>query len=201
MLYPTGTTTRPRVSSPYGPRDPRIGVGAFHHGADLIGFDAIHAVASGRVTFAGWMNAAAGNTVVIDHGGGVTSVYMHNERHHVRKGDTVSEGAHIADMGDTGNATGECNHLEIRVRGKSVEPLAYIAARLTQTAPNTTHPNPTTKEEEPMLVNIQGHAGKRSGGAYFIANGVATYLGPVVVGLPLLTTAHADALAKAVSGL
>lgn len=148
MLYPNRSKTRPRVSSPFGPR-PNVGAFSFHYGADLIGFEQIHAIAAGRVTFAGWMNPAAGYTIVIDHGGGVTSLYMHNERHHVTKGDRVAEGEHIADMGQTGNASGECNHLEIRVRGTSVEPLAYIAARLPRSGSTT-----TTNQEEEMPIAI-----------------------------------------------
>lgn len=149
MLYPNRSTTRPRVSSPFG-RRPGVGAFPFHYGADLIGFRTIHAVAAGRVTFAGWLNDAAGYTVIIDHGGGVTSLYMHNARHHVSRYDLITEGEHIADMGATGNASGNCNHLEIRVRGVSVEPLAYIAARLTRNGSATT----TTKQEEEMPIAI-----------------------------------------------
>lgn len=146
MRYPDGTTNTPRVSSPFGPR--KGGAFSFHYGADLIGFTTIHAVAGGLVTFAGWMNNAAGNTVIIDHGGGVTSLYMHNAAHHVRRGERVTEGQRIATMGRTGNADGNCCHLEIRQRGTSVEPLAYVRARLTTAAPAaapaaspvTTHP-------------------------------------------------------------
>lgn len=166
MLYPNGTDRRPKVSSPYGRRDPRIGVSSFHAGADLIGFSTVHAVAAGRVTFAGRMNNAAGNTIVIDHGNGVTSVYMHNRSHKVRRGQRVTEGQPIAVMGSTGNASGTCNHLEIRVHGKSTSPLGYISRHLT-----------TTNEGEEMLQNIKGKAGKRSGGTWLLAGGKAVFLG------------------------
>lgn len=162
MLYPNGTTTRPRVSSPYGPRDPRIGVSSFHAGVDLIGYAVIHAVASGVVTFAGRMNSAAGNTVVIDHGAGVTSVYMHNASHKVTRGQRVTEGQPIAVMGDTGNASGPCNHLEIRAHGKHTEPLTYIAARLTST--------PT--QEDSMFIAIV-----RKKDWYLVVGGRACLLG------------------------
>lgn len=177
MLYPNGTTTRPRVSSPYGPRDSSIGISSFHAGADLIGFDTIHAIAAGRVTFAGWMNNAAGRTVVIDHGNGVTSVYMHNDAHHVSRGDRITEGQPIATMGDTGNASGPCNHLEIRIRGKRTEPLAYIAARLPRTPAPTSATTTSTTGEQDMIQNIKGKAGKRSGGMWLLKDGKATFLG------------------------
>jgi len=129
MLYPDGTTNAPRVSSPFGPR--KGGAFSFHYGADLIGFTTIRAIAGGLVTFVGLLNPAAGYTVIVDHGGGITSLYMHNAAHHVRRGDRIPEGHPIATMGDSGNATGDCCHLEIRVHGKSVEPLSYVRQRLT----------------------------------------------------------------------
>ena len=130
MLYPNGSAKRPKVSSPYGPRDGSIGVSNFHAGADFIGFATIKAVADGNVTYVGWLNNAAGNTIRIDHGGGVQSTYMHNASHKVKKGQRVTRGQAIAVMGSTGNATGDCSHLEIRLNGKSTDPVPYIAARV-----------------------------------------------------------------------
>lgn len=169
MLYPNGTRVRPHVSSPYGPRDPNIGISSFHAGADLVGFRRIYAVAAGRVTFAGWLNDAAGNTIIIDHGKGVTSVYMHNAEHDVRTRDRVREGQQIAVMGETGNASGPCNHLEIRVRGKSTEPLGYIAARLTR---NPAPAGTTTEEYPDMFIAII-----RKKDWYLVTGGKACLLG------------------------
>lgn len=148
MLWPNGSAVRPRISSPYGPR--KGGVSSFHAGADLTGFTAVRAVASGVVTFAGWMNDAAGNVVVIDHGAGVTSVYMHNKSHQVRRGERVTLGDQVAIMGSTGNATGNCCHLEIRVHGKSTDPIPYITARIAGTAGGAT----TSPEEDDMPIII-----------------------------------------------
>lgn len=52
-----------------------------------------------------------------------------------------------------------------------------------------------------MLINIQGQAGKRNGGTYYIAGGRATFIGGTTPGLPTLTTAQADRLAKRVTGI
>lgn len=184
MLYPNGTTTRPKVSSPYGPRSASIGIGSMHAGADLIGFDTIHAVEAGKVTFAGWMNDAAGNTIVIDHGSGVSTRYMHAATIDVRRGDRVQAGDAIGDVGQTGNATGDCLHLEVRVNGKHTEPLTYIAARLPKPTTPTTH-NTT---EEDMILFIKGKSGKRRGGLYYITGGQATFLGTHAgSGFPTLT--------------
>lgn len=147
MLYPDGSPNRPNVSSPFGPR--KGGAFSIHYGADLTGFTTIRAVTAGKVTFAGWMNAAAGNTIIIDHGNGVSSVYMHNASHQVSRGDDVAEGTPIAAMGATGNATGRCCHLEIRIKGTSVDPLPYIAARITRpTGSATASQPPTTTNQE-----------------------------------------------------
>ena len=203
MLYPNGTRIRPHVSSPYGPRDPSIGVSSFHHGADLTGFRTIRAVAAGKVTFAGWMNDAAGNTVVIDHGNGVTSVYMHNRSITARTGNRVIEGGGIAVMGETGNASGPCCHLEIRVHGKSTEPLAYIQARITTTNPTPAGtPAPTLQEDE-MIIRIKGKTGARRGGLYLIQGGKATFLGADPgQGFPVLEDEEQiAALQKRVSGI
>lgn len=57
------------------------------------------------------------------------------------------------------------------------------------------------KENEPMIVNIQGKEKHRNGGAYYIADGVATFLGGFVTGAPTLSSENADALAKRVKGI
>lgn len=180
MRYPNNSTTPPKVSSPFGPRDPSVGISSQHNGADLVGFTKVHAVAAGRVTFAGWMNDAAGYTVVLDHGAGITSLYMHNKSHTVTKGQHVAEGDQVAVMGMTGNASGPCNHLEIRVQGRSVDPMPYIAARLTggaaaggsspapQTPQTTTNPYQEDEEMTATYINVQGTPGKRRGGCYAI---------------------------------
>lgn len=147
MLYPNGSAIRPRVSSPFGPRDG--GAFSFHYGADLVGYVTIRAAGAGKVTFAGWLNDAAGNTVVIDLGGGVTELHMHMASFSIARGDLVGVGAPLGAMGKTGNATGNCDHFEIRVHGTSVEPLGYVAARIA---------TPTTQEETIMeeLLEING---------------------------------------------
>ena len=131
-IYPNGGTTAPKVSSAFGPR----AGGAFstHYGADLIGFRDAYAVEAGTVTHAGWMNDAAGNTVVIDHGGGVTSLYMHLAAVSVSRGQRVAERTRIGTVGQTGNATGDCLHYEIRLHGRSVEPMSWTAARIAAAA-------------------------------------------------------------------
>lgn len=132
--WPNGSKTQqPAISSPFGPRSG--GAFSFHYGADMVGFSEIRAVDGGLVTFSGWLNNAAGWTVAVDIGGGVTHLYMHNAINHVARGFRVTEGQLLATMGRSGNATGNCLHFEVRVNGTSVEPLQWVRERLPNPAP------------------------------------------------------------------
>lgn len=146
MLWPDGTSTRPRVSSPFGPR-PNVGAFSFHYGTDLVGYSIVRAAGAGKVTFAGWMNSAAGNTVVIDLGGGVTELHMHLASFAVSRGDRVNPAHALGRMGSTGNASGNCDHFEIRVNGTSVDPMAYTAARINGT-PSGSGGNQVPEEDD-----------------------------------------------------
>lgn len=98
----------------------------FHHGLDIgapYGTPVL-ATANGTVTFAGW-RGGYGRTVVIDHGGGVESLYAHLSTLGVSVGERVSQGQEIGRVGNTGRSTGPHLHLEIRVNGKSVNPINY----------------------------------------------------------------------------
>lgn len=147
MLWPNGTTARPRVSSAFGPR-PNVGAFSFHYGTDLTGYSTVCAAGAGKVAFAGWMNDAAGNTVVIDHGGGVTELHMHLASFAVKRGDGVSPGDALGRMGKSGNASGNCDHFEIRVNGKSVDPIAYTAARLPSAPAGGGNKIPSPEEDD-----------------------------------------------------
>jgi murein DD-endopeptidase MepM/ murein hydrolase activator NlpD len=74
-------------------------------------------------------NSGYGNVIVIDHGGGLQTLYAHNTQFYVRKGDYVQAGQAIAKMGNTGTVygvTGIHIHFEVRKNGKKVNPLAYV---------------------------------------------------------------------------
>ena len=67
-----------------------------------------------------------GNVVIVRHRGNLSTVYAHNRRNHVRKGDSVRKGEVIAAVGRTGNATGPNLHFEVRLREKPVDPLRFL---------------------------------------------------------------------------
>ena len=114
-----------RITSPFGYRvHPITHVYKLHTGVDISvpSGTPIHAAADGVVVCAQWYGAY-GYAVVIDHGGGVQTLYGHNSKLCVKPGETVKRGQVIAHSGATGYATGPHCHFEKRVNGMPVNPL------------------------------------------------------------------------------
>ena len=119
-----------RYTSGFGfRRDPITGGRRMHNGQDLAGpyGTNIYATADGIVTFSGWQSGY-GRMLIIKHDFGIETRYAHNSRNLVKKGQRVSRGQHIADMGNTGRSTGTHLHYEVRVNGRPVNPMTYIKA-------------------------------------------------------------------------
>lgn len=117
-----------RVSSPYGYRiHPILGTKKKHTGIDIPAPTGSNVVAAsgGTVIKSGWFSSY-GNTVMIDHGGGIVTLYAHNSSTVVRVGQTVSAGTVIAKIGSTGNSTGPHSHFEVRKNGSDVNPLPWV---------------------------------------------------------------------------
>lgn len=120
-----------RLSSGYGPRvHPVTGqVGKMHTGQDMAVPEGteIRAAESGTVILAEWWSGY-GNCVIVDHGGGVWTLYGHirNGGIKVSEGDKVSRGQKIAEVGSTGQSTGPHLHFEVRVNGSTVNPAPYL---------------------------------------------------------------------------
>jgi murein DD-endopeptidase MepM/ murein hydrolase activator NlpD len=110
------------VVSPFGMR-----WGRMHTGIDIaVGYGTpIHAAASGRVIYGGWMDGY-GNLVFVDHGGGISTGYAHQSSIAVSNGETVSQGQVIGYVGCTGHCFGPHLHFEVRVNGSPVDPLGYL---------------------------------------------------------------------------
>jgi len=127
FVWPTPGFTN--ITSPFGYRPRVFGSGMeFHTGIDIaqagINNAPVVAIASGQVTFAGWMGGY-GNTVVINHGNGTTSLYAHLSSLGTSPGRIVSAGQRIGSVGSTGNSTGPHLHFEIRVHGQPVDPMGF----------------------------------------------------------------------------
>ncbi|WP_425038833.1 DUF5930 domain-containing protein [Primorskyibacter sp. S187A] len=113
-----------RYTSGFGMRWGRMHKGsdfAAPHGTDIF------STADGVVTFAGWLSGY-GKLVKIQHEFGIETRYAHMSNIRVKKGQRVSRGQHIGDMGNTGRSTGTHLHYEVRVGGKAVNPMIYIKA-------------------------------------------------------------------------
>ena len=118
-----------RITSEFGGREaPLEGASTSHKGVDIGAPTGtpIVAAASGTVVISTY-SASAGNYIMINHGGGVYSVYMHMSSLSASVGDEVSKGQTIGLCGSTGNSTGPHLHFGIRINGSYVNPLSYVS--------------------------------------------------------------------------
>jgi murein DD-endopeptidase MepM/ murein hydrolase activator NlpD len=107
---------------------------AGHPGLDIDGTtgDPVWAAAAGVVAWAGWAPAGFsgyGNLVLVDHGGGVQTLYAHLSAIAVSVGQWVEPGDHLGSIGTTGRVTGSHLHFEVRRNGVVTDPTAFLPAR------------------------------------------------------------------------
>ncbi len=124
LLYPSDGA----ITSAFGwRRHPLLGSSRFHAGIDFGASygSTIRAADSGTVIFSGWYGGY-GYAVVIDHGGGIATLYGHSSELYVSEGQTVQRGEAIAAVGSTGLSTGPHLHFEVRENGKPVDPTGYL---------------------------------------------------------------------------
>ena len=117
------------ITSPYGTRvHPVTGKVRTHAGLDIGAAHGtnIYAAAAGTVLVSGWNTGGYGNYVVIDHGGGLTTLYAHCSSLLVSAGQKVSRGQVIAKVGSTGMSTGPHLHFEVLKNGSHTDPNAYF---------------------------------------------------------------------------
>lgn len=126
FCFPAPSYTR--VSDDYGNRiHPILGVKQFHNGIDFAapGGSPILAAQSGTVIAASY-SSTMGNYIMINHGGGVITIYMHASALYVSAGQPVTKGQKIAAVGTTGRSTGNHLHFSVRVNGSYVSPWSYL---------------------------------------------------------------------------
>ncbi len=125
--FPLASYTR--ISDDYGMRmHPTLGVEQFHTGVDFAApkGTAIYAAYDGKVVAATY-SSSMGNYVMIDHGSGLYTIYMHSSALYVSKGDLVVRGDTIAAVGSTGRSTGNHLHFSVRLNGEYVSPWNYLS--------------------------------------------------------------------------
>ena len=116
------------ITSKFGMRiHPITGVTSLHTGTDIaapIGVDFI--AANDGVVVKAEYNVAYGKMVVIDHGGGISTLYAHGSEILVEVGQTVTRGDSVLKVGSTGYSTGPHAHFEVRINGVATDPIPYI---------------------------------------------------------------------------
>jgi murein DD-endopeptidase MepM/ murein hydrolase activator NlpD len=126
-----GSLARPvpgAITSGFGPRiHPIYGYSLMHTGVDMSGGSgqAIVSASSGTVIFVG-VKGGYGNTIMIDHGGGLVTLYAHQSKYAVSAGQSVKRGQTIGYVGSTGVSTGPHLHFEVRIGGNPVDPAKYL---------------------------------------------------------------------------
>lgn len=126
FIWPCPSSSR--ITSGFGDRSsPTEGASTNHKGIDIgaaAGSDIV-AASGGTVTISTY-SYSAGNYIMINHGGGVSTVYMHCSKLLVSEGDTVKQGQVIAKVGSTGYSTGPHLHFGVRLNGSYVNPSNYV---------------------------------------------------------------------------
>ena len=126
MQWPVPGNTR--ISSPYGNRiHPILKTQKFHSGIDVPAKSGVTVVAAGqgKVVHSATLGSY-GKVIILDHGGGIMTLYAHNSKLVVSVGDSVKKGDKIAEIGSTGLSTGPHLHFEVRKDGKYVDPIPYV---------------------------------------------------------------------------
>ncbi|MDE7199368.1 MAG: peptidoglycan DD-metalloendopeptidase family protein [Lachnospiraceae bacterium] len=117
-----------RISDEYGNRmHPILGVQKFHNGLDMAAASGtpILAAYDGDVVAAAY-SSSMGNYIMLNHGSGLYTIYMHCSALYVSKGQSVSKGQNIAAVGSTGRSTGPHLHFSVRLNGNYVSPWNYL---------------------------------------------------------------------------
>ena len=122
MMWPV----KGELSSRFGPRP-----GSYHYGIDISAKKgtSIRAAARGLVTASAKKLKSYshyGRIVIIEHGDGMTTLYAHNKKNHVKAGQCVKIGDKIAEVGNSGNASGSHLHFEVREKNRALNPVNFL---------------------------------------------------------------------------
>lgn len=116
------------ITSHFGKRKaPTAGASTYHKGLDIAAPMGVSILAAkGGTVVTSTYSSSAGNYIMINHGDGLNTVYMHASKRVVKVGDTVSQGQKIAEVGSTGYSTGPHLHFGVIVKGNYVNPEPYL---------------------------------------------------------------------------
>ena len=128
MAWPVPGYTR--ITSVFGMRThPITGIYKLHTGTDIgAPYGATFIAANDGVVVKASYNGAYGNMVIVDHGGGVSTLYAHGSEILVQVGQVVTRGTPVLKVGSTGYSTGPHAHFEVRVNGEYLNPLDFITS-------------------------------------------------------------------------
>lgn len=117
-----------KITSPFGSRtNPISKQREYHQGVDIAAPKGTPVLAAGDGTvISSQYQNSYGNVIMVDHGGGIVTLYAHNSSLVAKKGTKVKKGQTIAKVGSTGYSTGNHLHFEVRKNGKTVNPMSYI---------------------------------------------------------------------------
>lgn len=127
MSWPVPSSSK--ITSPFGNRiHPILKTKKMHTGIDISvpSNNSVIAAQGGTVIHSGWLGGY-GKTLIVDHGGGIATLYAHNNTLLVSVGAKVTRGQGIAKSGSTGLSTGPHVHFEVRVNGQYVDPMKYVS--------------------------------------------------------------------------
>lgn len=148
LAWPTPGYTR--ISSPYGMRvHPITGVYKLHTGVDIgAPMGANFVAANEGIVVKSEYNVAYGKMVLIDHGGGISTLYAHGSEFLVQVGDSVARRQAVLKVGSTGYSTGAHAHFEVRKNGSPVNPMPYITNGIVPNSEQDAQGNTTATKEE-----------------------------------------------------
>lgn len=140
-----------RISSNYGMRNhPILHINKLHTGVDIAApYGANFIAANDGIVTKAYFNTAYGNMVIVDHGGGISTLYAHGSEILVQVGQVVKRGEPVLKVGSTGYSTGAHAHFEVRINGVVTDPMPYITnGIIPQTQKNNEEDNTLKNEQD-----------------------------------------------------
>ncbi len=138
------------ITSKYGMRvHPITGQYKLHTGVDIGAPRGANFIAANDgIVVKSEYNSAYGNMVVIDHGGGISTLYAHGDKRLVEVGQTVKRGESVLVVGSTGYSTGPHAHFEVRINGVVTDPMPYITNQIVPGSEDKNEENQTKEDQD-----------------------------------------------------